>query len=116
MKPKRMFRNARNELYEMDYLNKLSASERAWLNQFLREYYQGDFNNDEAPIHPPALHKECRDRDNAARRQITAVSEEARWQAEVRARAAQNKKYKNQYYSPDDYAEYSEQEELDDDY
>lgn len=43
----------RHELYEADYLNKLSPAEKQWLNNFNLEYISGEFN------HPgERLHKE----------------------------------------------------------
>lgn len=82
----------------MDYLDKLSEADRAWLDQFLLEYYQADFNFDN-PIHPDFLKKDCQDRNNTARRQIDSIGFELQDKAVAKALSKAN----SGHYSPYEY-------------
>lgn len=42
----------RQEIIEIDYLNKLSPEEKAWLNQFNKEYVNADFSDKKNRLHP----------------------------------------------------------------
>ena len=72
---RRTLKHTRKEFSEIDYLPKLSNEDYDWMRQFLLEYYQADFNY-EKPIHPQELRKDCRDRNNAAKRQLHSVGYE----------------------------------------
>jgi hypothetical protein len=41
----------RYELIDMDYVNKLSEKEKMWLNNFMEEYVNGNFNHEGKRIH-----------------------------------------------------------------
>lgn len=91
------------ELKDIDYRKKLTPKEYEWLEQFYFEYYQADFNNEFA-IHPDKYIKECRDRNNAAKRQIHSVGEELLSAAVLKAEIAQyDSKLSNRYYTPSDH-------------
>lgn len=92
------------ELREIDYLHKLSESEREYLIQFLMEYEQGDFNY-EKTIHPPSYKKECQNRNNASKRQVHSVGEQILEESAHKAREAQGVKgLRHRYYTPEDYS------------
>lgn len=86
---------------ETDYFSKLNQKELEFYIQFMYEYYQADFNFLN-PIHGPEHVKECRDRNNASKRQFHSVGQGIRDEAERRARYRVTIR-PNQYYTPDDY-------------
>ena len=92
----------RDQLKDIDYLNKLSPSEREWIIKFYKEYYNGEFNHPD-PIHPKELRKDCYDRNNASKRQLHSVSNETLEAAERFAYLKQNTTLKWQFYIPADY-------------
>ena len=63
----------RRELIDVDYLHKLSESEKAWLNKFLDEYNGANLNfkNLRKNFHrTKKLKKDCTDRNNARNRDM----------------------------------------------
>lgn len=91
------------EMKEVDYWERLNGDERAWLTQFLFEYYQADFNF-EKPIHPPEMKKDCQVRNNASKRQYHSVGEDKIIESADKARAYQKMgRMKNRYYTPEDW-------------
>jgi len=63
----------RYDLYDQDYLNKLSPSELEWLNQFNKEYVGDslDRDNPENNLHnTKALIKDCGSRNNSRNRDV----------------------------------------------
>ncbi len=85
---------------EIDYWGRLSPSEKAYLNQFLLEYYQGDFNND-INIHSDAYRKDCYSRNNESRRQWHSVGTDLRGEAMAKALANPSpNKYSLEDYMP----------------
>lgn len=102
MKYKRARKDLKNELREIDYWGKLTHIEKEFLTKFMFEYYQGDFDPD--AIHPKALHKDCKDREQRHRRQLHAVDAEEVKRRAVSAQQAQNNpRTANRYYTPYDY-------------
>jgi hypothetical protein len=101
MKKRWRNKNLRQEMSEIDYWDKLDAKERAYLTQFLHEYYQGDFNWDKT-IHPASFKKEGMQRDNAQRRQITSIGQDLLQQAVDNIRGKANPR-SSRYYLPEDW-------------
>lgn len=81
----------RQEIIDIDYLNKLSPDEKAWLNQFNKEFVNADFSDDENRLHPreyvakvvkssgrrrkvDVYKKECEHMNNARNRDAHAVT------------------------------------------
>lgn len=61
----------RYDLIDYDYLHKLSASDKEWLNRFSEEFNNANFNHKGAVLHnTPALKKSCYDMNNARNRCI----------------------------------------------
>lgn len=63
----------RYDLYDQDYISKLSPSERDWLNKFNREYVSGTLNRDNPKknLHNNRkLIKDCDDRNNSRNRDV----------------------------------------------
>lgn len=63
----------RYDLYDQDYINKLSPSERDWLNKFNKEYVSGtlDRENPNKNLHnSKELIKDCDDRNNSRNRDV----------------------------------------------
>lgn len=94
-----MARHVKDQLKDTDYMHKLSPEHKAYLIQFLYEHFQGDFNF-EKPIHTPEMFKECRDRNNAARRQWHSVGTDLREESMRKARV----KARRGHYTPEDYS------------
>ena len=64
----------RQELIELDYVNKLSKEEKAWLNKFNLEYVSADFRHDK-PLHKTAKQrKSCEDANNARNRDSYSIT------------------------------------------
>ncbi len=74
----------RQEKMDIDYWSKLSPDEVAYMNQFLLEYYQGDFNF-EIPLHPKEKRLDCYSRNNSARRQFDAIGSDLQQEAIAKA-------------------------------
>lgn len=72
MKKRKFLKHTKQEMSEIDYLNRLSPEDRDWMVQFLLEYYQADFNFPEV-IHPEKYKKDCRERNNKIKVQIHSV-------------------------------------------
>ena len=67
----------RYELYDQDYIHKLSPKERAWLNKFNREYITDtlDRDNPKKNLHKTKkLIKDCDDRNNARNRDVLTLA------------------------------------------
>ena len=90
-----------NERNEIDYWGKLDELEKAWLNKFLLEYYQADFDK-EGYLHPASNIKDCRDRNNASKRQLHSVGQDLLQKSAAKARQLQTK-WVSRYYTPEDY-------------
>lgn len=63
----------RYELYDQDYIHKLSPKERAWLNKFNKEYITDDLDRENLRknLHrTKKLKKDCDDMNNARNRDI----------------------------------------------
>lgn len=59
----------RKELFDQDYIDKLSPKELDWLDKFNREFNQADFKSPGRPLHrTKADRKICTDRNNARNR------------------------------------------------
>jgi len=101
---RRVLKHNRIERSEIDYWYKLSDHDKAYLNQFINEYYQADFNY-EKPIHPPELRKDCQKRNNDAKTQIHSVGYDLLEKAAARARQKNytTKGNSSRYYTPEDY-------------
>jgi hypothetical protein len=48
---RRLYSRAKQEYLDQDYLNDLNDEEKAWLDQFLGEYLNASFENDETDLH-----------------------------------------------------------------
>lgn len=80
------------------------------------EYYQADFNYVEV-MHAKELRKECRDRNNAAKRQIHSVGSNLLLAARDRAMNitnGNNHMQKPRFYTPQDYKKDLSKEDSDD--
>ncbi len=105
---RRKIKVVREALEDVDYWSKLSLEEREWLEQFNYEYYGADFNFDK-PIHGPSKYKDCRDRNNASKRQVHSVGSNLIKESEVRAIKDNLKKTGSVVrYTPQDYGNFSE--------
>jgi hypothetical protein len=63
----------RYDLYDQDYIDKLSTKEKEWLNKFNREYISGtlDSVNPKKNLHnTKKLTKDCYDRNNSRNRDV----------------------------------------------
>lgn len=60
--PKLFNKAAVREFVDQDYVHKLNASEKAWLEKFNKEYYNG--NRDSEPLHTREQHLENQRRLN----------------------------------------------------
>lgn len=99
-------------LEQRSYAKDLSEEDRKWLQQFMFEYYQADFNY-ENNIHPKELRKDCMNRNNASRRQLHSVGQDKIEKAARKARTYQDVKgtrHPNTYYTPEDYSKNLEEE------
>lgn len=67
----------RTDLIDYDYLDKLSPSEKKWLNKFTEEYTNDSFNRDDyrknLVVKKEADRKDCDDRNNARNRCILTM-------------------------------------------
>lgn len=88
----------KQEHADVDYWAKLKPEEAAFMNQFLLEYYQGDFNF-EKPLHPKDLRLDCYSRNNSARRQFDAIGSDLQLEAIAKA----FRKASAGHYTPLDY-------------
>ncbi len=60
---------SRSELIDYDYIDKLSESEKRWLNQFTEEYTNAGIKKGRRNLHSTkVLKKDCYDRNNARNR------------------------------------------------
>lgn len=110
---KRTARHTSKELHELDYLSRLSEEDRAWMTQFMYEYYQGDFTS-ENPIHTTSeLRKDCYKRNNSARTQFHSVGSDlisasiakiSRIRKKTSLKSKGYKLHADIYYTMDDYA------------
>lgn len=118
MNRRRIAKHTVRELQDVDYWAKLSPEERLYLQQFSLEFYQADFNFDK-PLHTAKVQiKECRDRNNAQKRQWHAVGLDLKKQAALEARVRSTRR-SGKYYTLDDYGDAPEDalslEDLDED-
>lgn len=59
----------RQEMFDQDYINKLSDKEKEWLSNFNEEYVSNNFNHKGKKIHRKKKHKKsCSDSNNARNR------------------------------------------------
>ncbi len=104
IKSRRVAKHVRLQLWDVDYYAKLTQEERDYLEQFMLEYYQADFNF-KSPIHISKEHiRDCQSRNNSSRRQWHSVGKEIK---EKRIRNSYEKnasKSSSQYYTPSDYS------------
>lgn len=62
---------SRQELYDWDYLDKLTDKEKEWLNTFSEEFNNANFNHGKKILHKSkALKKDCYSKNNARNRDI----------------------------------------------
>lgn len=80
---RRITKHLKDQWSEIDYYRKLSPDEKEYLNQFMLEFYQADFNFDH-PIHPDKYRKECATRNNAAKRQWHSVGTDLKLLAQAK--------------------------------
>lgn len=100
---RRVSKKLKKELAEIDYHKKLSPAEYEYLVQFMFEYYQADFNFNN-PLHRELDHiKDCRDRNNAERRQWHSVGSELKAESVRSAVNRNSRTARNHVYTPDDY-------------
>lgn len=96
----------RKEMSEINYWDKLSDDEKQYLDQFLLEYYQADFNFDK-PIHPDSLRKDCYKRNNDSKNRIEHAhiknNQVSKPKVTNTKSRVTNRKVKEVPYSPDDY-------------
>jgi hypothetical protein len=81
----------RQEIYDQDYINKLSDDEKRWLSSFNEEYINANFNHDGERIHPKKFKtktvkatgkrrkvdifkKDCEDRNNSRNRDSYSIT------------------------------------------
>lgn len=63
----------RYELFDQDYIHKLTDEEKEWLNRFNEEFNNANFNHKGEALHDTAeLKKSCYDRNNARNRDVLA--------------------------------------------
>jgi len=74
---RRYFPKNKRWLLDCDYLDQLSEDERAWLDKFQREYYDGAIKkgDSEALHHDDELRKDCYRRNNARNRDLYAIKQ-----------------------------------------
>ncbi len=88
-------RHLRQEFNELGYWNKLKPEDQEWMEQFMYEYYQSDFNF-EKPLHPKELRKDCQHRNAASRSQVHSVGTDLLEESARRAyRIQTEKKYRH---------------------
>ncbi len=62
---------SRQELYDWDYIDKLSDKEKEWLNTFSEEFNNANFNHGKKILHKSKLmKKDCYSKNNARNRDI----------------------------------------------
>ncbi|MEO0271665.1 MAG: hypothetical protein ABIM30_01075 [candidate division WOR-3 bacterium] len=67
---KEFFAKHKRELLDVDYLNKLTNKELAWLSVFFEEYAGARFNHPKKKLHKPHHRKEIYNNNNSRARDI----------------------------------------------
>lgn len=92
--PRRRLRRHIAWRVDADYRAKLSADDLVWLDQFEREYYEGDFRG--SPVHPPEMRRDCYRRGYSARVDAATAPELPTKRA--------GQRQARRYYDPSDWA------------
>lgn len=65
----------RQELFDQDYIDKLSDKEKQWLSNFNEEYISSNFNHPGRKLHKSKKSKrDCYNRNNARNRDIYSIA------------------------------------------
>ena len=70
MTKKVRFNKADRNLMDQDYFSKLTDEDKAWLNQFNKEYYEAIYPGDERLIHSEEYDEELREARSARRKDL----------------------------------------------